>query len=114
MCRASANARYPLNQAELTCFPARGVGCSKRSRRTTAVTRLRNFQAVGVRPRECLVSFIGETRNDDLVPDGTQRPKNADFKGWTGLLAGALAPGDSATNLRSYLRSMSVETWTGQ
>lgn len=71
-----------------------------------------NYQAVGVRLRECLVSFVGETRSDDLVPDGISRPKNADFKGWTALLANAMAPGDSAANLRSYLKSTAVETWT--
>jgi hypothetical protein len=30
------------------------------------------FQSVGVRLRECLVSFVGETRDDDLVPEGRQ------------------------------------------
>jgi hypothetical protein len=33
------------------------------------------FQSVGVRLRECLVSFIGETRCDDLVPEGGTAPK---------------------------------------
>jgi hypothetical protein len=32
-----------------------------------------NFQAVGVRLRERLISFIGETANDDLVPVGKCR-----------------------------------------
>jgi hypothetical protein len=71
-----------------------------------------NFQAVGMRLRECLVSFIGETTNDNLVPAGTERPKNADFKGWTDLLSNALAGGDSSARLRSYLKAMAVETWT--
>src|SRR6266540_1400073 len=71
-----------------------------------------NFQAVGMRLRECLVSFVGETRNDDLVPDGTERPKNADFKAWTELLANGLAAGDSSAKLRSYLKATAVETWT--
>jgi hypothetical protein len=71
-----------------------------------------NFQAVGVRLRECLVSFVGETSNDELVPAGTEPPKNADFKGWTELLANYLAGGDSAAKLRSYLKAMAVETWT--
>jgi hypothetical protein len=69
------------------------------------------FQAVGVRLRECLVSFIGETRNDALVPVGGSAPKNADFKAWTELLANFLAPGGSAARLRSYLKAMGSETW---
>jgi hypothetical protein len=69
------------------------------------------FQSVGVRLRECLVSFIGETRDDELVPAGQTPPKAADFKGWTELLANAVAPGDSAARLRSYLKKLAVETW---
>jgi hypothetical protein len=69
------------------------------------------FQAVGMRLRECLVSFLGESTNDDLVPDDIQRPKAADFKAWTELQADALAPGDSSAKLRSYLKKLSVETW---
>lgn len=37
------------------------------------------FQAVGVRLRECLVSLLGETTSEELVPEGTQPPKRADF-----------------------------------
>jgi len=50
------------------------------------------FQAVGVRLRECLVSFVGESTDQAMVPDGTTPPKAADFKRWTELLANHLAP----------------------
>jgi len=70
-----------------------------------------NFQAVGVRLRECLVSFIGETRSDDLVPAGQAAPKASDFNGWTELLANYLAAGNSASALRSYLKKLALETW---
>jgi len=69
------------------------------------------FQAVGVRLRECLVSFISEAASDDMVPDGATPPKAADFKGWTELLANYYAPGESASRLRSYLKKLSGETW---
>jgi Bacterial regulatory proteins, luxR family len=32
-------------------------------------------RAVGMRLGECLVSFLDETTSDELVPDGTPRPK---------------------------------------
>jgi hypothetical protein len=70
-----------------------------------------NFQSVGVRLRECLVSFVGEVRSDDLVPEGKAPPKGSDFKGWTDLLANALAAGEPSARLRSYLKKLSVETW---
>jgi hypothetical protein len=73
--------------------------------------RSETFQAVGVRLRECLVSFVGETANDEMVPDGQDPPKNSDFKGWTDLLANTLAGGEANAHLRSYLKKVSVETW---
>jgi hypothetical protein len=69
------------------------------------------FQAVGVRLRECLVSFIDETCIAELVPAGQSSPKGSDFKGWTELLANSLASGESAAKLRSYLKKMATETW---
>lgn len=69
------------------------------------------FQSVGVRLRECLVSFIGETRSDDLVPDDQTAPKGSDFKAWVELLANFLAPGDGSAKLRSYLKKNAAETW---
>ncbi len=71
-----------------------------------------DFQAVGVRLRECLVSFIGETTSDELVPIGQSAPKAADFKAWTELLANRLAEGESSAYLRSYLKKLAVETWS--
>jgi len=70
-----------------------------------------NFQAVGVRLRECLISFIIETANDDLVPVGEVPPQGANFRSWTELLANTLASGESSKHLRSYLKKLSVETW---
>jgi hypothetical protein len=70
-----------------------------------------DFQAVGVRLRECLVSFLGEATNEDLVPEGQTPPKAADFKAWTDLLANSLAAGKSNEHLRSYLKKMAGETW---
>lgn len=69
------------------------------------------FQAVGVRLRECLVSFIGEATDETMVPNGATPPKAAYFKGWTDLLADYLAPGSSASRLRSYLKKVAGETW---
>ncbi|MGH3719581.1 MAG: hypothetical protein ACRDRI_12240 [Pseudonocardiaceae bacterium] len=64
-----------------------------------------------MRLRECLVSFIGEATNNELVPAGTEPPKNADFRGWSELLADALAGGGSSAKLRSHLKKLAAETW---
>lgn len=70
-----------------------------------------NFQAVGVRLRECLLSFVGEARSDAVLPTDGPTPKASDFKGWADVIANYLAPGESASRLRSYLKKVSTETW---
>jgi hypothetical protein len=68
-------------------------------------------QSVGVRLRECLVSFVGETRTPELVPAGETAPKASDFRAWTELLANYLAGGDSSSRLRSCLKKSATEAW---
>jgi hypothetical protein len=75
------------------------------------VDEAETYQAVGMRLRECLVSFLSETCGDPLVPEGGTRPNDTDFRGWAELLANALAAGSSAAKLRSYLKKSAVETW---
>ena len=68
-----------------------------------------DFQAVGVRLRECLVSFAGEISSDDLVGHGGAVPKGADVVGWTDLLVAKVLA--DAKSWRSYLRKLTRETW---
>jgi len=70
-----------------------------------------DFQAVGMRLRECLISFVQETAGEATVPEGSERPKRSDFKGWAELLARAASPSSRGAQMRSYLRAMSRETW---
>lgn len=70
------------------------------------------FQTVGLRLRECLVSFIGETCTNDMVPEGQTPPQSANFTAWVDLLANRLATGESSSALRSYLKKEATESWT--
>jgi len=72
-----------------------------------------DFQAVGVRLRESMITYAREVADDDLVSDGETAPKAADVVGWTGLLVAHLAASSSSTDkqLRSYLNKLARETW---
>jgi hypothetical protein len=70
-----------------------------------------DFQAVGMRLRECLISFVQETHAEAIMPPSADPPKRSDFKGWAELLALAAAPSPRGAQLRSFLRAMSRETW---
>ncbi len=70
-----------------------------------------DFQAVGVRLRECMVTFASEIADADLVPKGVEAPKKADVVGWSVLLIDHLASGSTNEQLRSYCKRLARETW---
>lgn len=77
----------------------------------TSASEAEDFQAVGMRLRECLIGFAGEIASDDLVPTGVPRLQAANVKKWTELLANFFSAGSSAQHLRSYLKKLGSETW---
>lgn len=69
------------------------------------------FQAVGMRCRETLVSFARAMADDALVGDGEQCPKGSDFVSWADFVADAVAPGERNARLRGYLKGTSKKAW---
>ena len=70
-----------------------------------------DFQAVGMRCRECLLAFIREVKRDDMIPEISPTPRGADFINWSAHIASAIVPGKSADRLRAYLRTTAKVTW---
>lgn len=71
-----------------------------------AAEEAEEFQAVGVRCREALVSFVQAIGTAALVPGGENPPKASDFIHWSEHIANAVAPGSSADDLRGYLKAI--------
>lgn len=69
------------------------------------------FQAVGMRCRETLLSFIQELSDVVEIDIEINRPKNADFIAWSDLISNSLAPGGGAEYTRGYLKATAERTW---
>jgi hypothetical protein len=69
------------------------------------------FQAVGMRCRECLLEFIQFVSGDGMVPNDVEPPKRGDFIHWSELVADTIARGSSSDRVRSYLKAISKSTW---
>ncbi len=69
------------------------------------------FQAVGMRCRECLLEFVRAAGKSDMVPNGEPAPKRGDFLRWSELIAELIAPGERAAELRAYLKATARVTW---
>ncbi|MBU2602242.1 MAG: hypothetical protein KKA32_08760 [Actinobacteria bacterium] len=70
-----------------------------------------DFQAVGMRLRECLISFVREMSTIVDLPEGCETPQAANFPEWAGLLANTMAAGKRNQGIRKYLRELAVPTW---
>lgn len=109
--RVASQDRVPVTDTAAALLPTAWRQWEQAAEAMATSREAEDFQAVGVRLRECLVSYTSEVANDDLVPAGTEPPKGADVVGWTNLLAQQLAAGSSSEQLRSYIKRLARETW---
>ena len=72
---------------------------------------IEDFQAIGVRCREALLSMLPDLIKEDTLPAGAEAPKDADFIHWTEYIAADAASGSSLAPVRRYLRIGAKETW---
>ena len=68
-------------------------------------------QAVGMRCRDCLVAFARSVATPSMVPTGNAEPKAGDFIHWSELIADTIARGESAAEIRGYLKAVARSTW---
>ena len=69
------------------------------------------FQAVGMRCRECLLALVRELTQGSDLSEGDDLPKIADFVAWNERIANAIAPGASAEHIRGYLKITAERAW---
>ncbi len=69
------------------------------------------FQAVGARCRETLLSFVHAIGTEDILPEGASPPAASDFIHWSERIADAVAPGSSNADLRAYLKAVAKAAW---
>ncbi|MBS1675970.1 MAG: hypothetical protein JST08_01165 [Actinobacteria bacterium] len=111
MIRIAEQRRPPVNEEAAALLPGGWRRWQQAVDALPGAHEAEDFQAIGVRLRECLVSFAAEVATDELVPDGETPPKAADVVGWTNLLVDALLPDRGQRQWRSYLRKTTRETW---
>ena len=69
------------------------------------------FQAVGMRCRECLIQLVRSVGKAEMVPEGQEAPQRSNVIGWAEHIANTVAAGASAEHLRGHLKSIAKSTW---
>jgi hypothetical protein len=70
-----------------------------------------DFQAVGMKLRECLLTLIHTLAKPEHVPTGEDIPNRSDFIRWSELIAEAVAAGSRAQRIRGYLKAVAKAAW---
>lgn len=70
-----------------------------------------DYQSVGVRCRESLLSFVGAAQ-DCAKWVAEEEPKRADFRAWTEIICNVILGGGEQKERRHLLKMLFVECWT--
>jgi hypothetical protein len=76
-----------------------------------AAEEAEEFQAVGMRCRECLIQLVRSLSKPEMVPQGQDPPQKANAVAWCDLIANHVAAGDSADRIRGHLKTNAKTTW---
>jgi hypothetical protein len=70
-----------------------------------------DYQAVGMKCRQCLIHLGRSLGKNELVPAGQEPPQRDNFLGWSEHVANSVAPGDSAERIRGHLKAIAKSAW---
>lgn len=72
---------------------------------------MEDFQAIGVRCRESLITLCHVGQDLIQLPDAQAKPKRSDFRAWSEIIANAILPGSSHQERRRLLKSSADTAW---
>jgi hypothetical protein len=70
-----------------------------------------DFQAVGVKCRECLIQLVRSLAKSEMAPPAEEAPQRSNFISWSELIANAIAGGASAERVRGHLKATAKSAW---
>jgi hypothetical protein len=76
-----------------------------------AAEEAEEFQAVGMRCRECMIHLVQSIGKAEMIPVGQERPKRSDVIQWSEHIANAIAAGPSAEHIRGHLKGVAKSAW---
>lgn len=81
------------------------------SRALDAAEEAEEFQAVGMRCRECLIQSVRSIGKPEMIPKGQEIPQRSNVIGWSEHIANVVAAGASTEHLRGHLKNIAKSTW---
>jgi len=76
----------------------------KQPQRLHVAEEAEEFQAVGMRCRQCLIDLVRLQGKPEMIPSGVQNPKRSDVICWSERIPNAIAAGSSSDYARDISR----------
>jgi hypothetical protein len=111
MARVAAANRPPGTEAEQAFIPTTTRHLVEVSDAYDAADESTDFQAVGMRCRELLLTLVRELVEHGKITTPEIMPKIGDFVGWSNLIADHVSGGGSAEFARGYLKQVADRGW---
>jgi predicted RNA-binding Zn-ribbon protein involved in translation (DUF1610 family) len=70
-----------------------------------------DFQTIGMRSREALLNLIHVAQECVPMPNGQEKPKKSDFRGWLEIVSNAALPGPNQQERRSLVKAGGENAW---
>jgi hypothetical protein len=70
-----------------------------------------DFQAVGMRCREALITLAHVAQDLIVLPEGQVRPKRSDVRAWSEVTANTMLPGPTHQERRTLLKGSAEAAW---
>ena len=70
-----------------------------------------DYQAIGMQLRECLISLTSVLQRRVDIPEKREKPQQANFVGWVGVLVDQLCRGKKDKEIRQYVKATSTKLW---
>jgi len=106
--RVFARFTPPAPEGEVMRYPKSWRQVEQAHEALVEADEAEEFQAVGMRCRECLLTFARELATERMMNGESEPPKTADFKGWVTLVARRI---ERREKPRSYLKNVANTVW---
>lgn len=113
MClRVPRSERPSVEDSQVEPFMACWRAFQEASEAKDRAEEIEDFQAVGVRCREALISLVHLAQDAIEIAESTERPKKSDFKAWVDVIASVVYQGESNKERRGLLKSVADSAWS--
>ncbi|MCA8233624.1 hypothetical protein [Burkholderia cenocepacia] len=111
MARIAARDQRKAGTSNQSRFAAAWRRWEQAAAATDHASEAEDFQAIGMKCRECLLAFIRTPPEYVELPDGVAIPKRSNFTEWAELIADWAAPGAHSKDIRAHLKQVSGSAW---